>query len=747
MAEYLPPTEDLPKFNEFVFDDAYSIEGLDRRVVHKAGTETITGNKTITGTFTSTNKTTLSGELDVAGLVSGGITATSSNIPLNTDLRLLTTTYQFIVNALNNIFGTSTGYNQLRAYGTGVTASTGVYNWIEGLNQGWNWIRSDNYNHIQATSNIPSGWTAFNKMTADTGYNLLSTKAVVSTGLASQTNQMESDGKNVITSAEATATANLIDATTALGGNTIRTTTGTNLITTTSGSNTMLGGGSGNNTIERTSTGGNIIKAATGTNTIQTASTSTYGNYILHTGSSGGNYIEANNGGNNRLVAFFGGVNSMANTNTGSDANLLSCSGTGGGNTLRTTTGQNLITTGTGTNKMESASTLSTANYIQHTGASGGNYIQTTSGINTIRTSTGTNAIECVGSGSNYLQVDSGTNNIVASTGGTNSIQNTAGSNLMTAFTTGTNTIRSVTGTNTIENTGGSNLINALTTGTNTIQSVSGKNAITSTTGQIELKTGGTSLTSINIENTSVTTGGITMKTSGSSGIAISSTSATGDVTIDAVDNINLTTTGTAGEIVITSTNSNVDITCGAGDTITLTNGVTEKQTITSTTTTITNTNTGVVGNFTASRIFVGTIASNTPLLSFQLSGIKNGTSTSGGLLLQPALDNVGGQDIFNFQVPFPIRILKYVLMFDADSGVNTNLTLSFYYKTGNAGTRTFDYTETITTIVSSARSNSQSGNINGTTGLDYTNEIISIDYAASPANEWTLILYAQQRG
>jgi hypothetical protein len=48
MAEYLPPTETLPSFNEFVFEDAYSIEGLDRRVVHKAGTETITGVKTFT---------------------------------------------------------------------------------------------------------------------------------------------------------------------------------------------------------------------------------------------------------------------------------------------------------------------------------------------------------------------------------------------------------------------------------------------------------------------------------------------------------------------------------------------------------------------------------------------------------------------------------------------------------------------------------------------------------------------------
>ena len=279
--------------------------------------------------------------------------------------------------------------------------------------------------------------------------------------------------------------------------------------------------------------------------------------------------------------------------------------------------------------------------------------------------------------------------------------------------------------------------------GTNSIDIFSnGKTSITSSTGQIELSTGavpsGLNNEGILIENTSTTAGGITIRTNGT----------TGDIVLSSVDDINLTTTGTAGALTLKSTNSNVGITCGAGDTITLTNGATDKQTITSSATTMTNTNIGAVGNFVASRIFVGTIASNTPLLSFQLAGVKNGTSTSGGLLLQPAYDNVGGQDIFNFQVPFPIRILKYVLMFDADSGANTNLTLSFYFKTGgNAGTRFFDYTETITTIVSSTRSNSQTGNINGTTGLDYTTaNIISIDYASSPANEWTLILYAQQR-
>jgi hypothetical protein len=46
MAAYQPPTEILPKFNEFVFNQANSPEYLDQLVVHKAGTETITGQKT-----------------------------------------------------------------------------------------------------------------------------------------------------------------------------------------------------------------------------------------------------------------------------------------------------------------------------------------------------------------------------------------------------------------------------------------------------------------------------------------------------------------------------------------------------------------------------------------------------------------------------------------------------------------------------------------------------------------------------
>jgi hypothetical protein len=257
---------------------------------------------------------------------------------------------------------------------------------------------------------------------------------------------------------------------------------------------------------------------------------------------------------------------------------------------------------------------------------------------------------------------------------------------------------------------------------------------MSSGTGQIELTTAAATNTGINIENTNATSGGITLKTGGTTGNIVLQ-SANTIVLQDSTPTIHYTQSSTS----TTLTNATINL---------QDNTPTTRFSQTSTTTTITNTNTGVVGNFTASRIFVGTIASNTPLLSFQLSGVKSGTATSGSVLFQPSYDNTTGlNDMTNFQVPFPIRILKYVLMFDNDSGVNTSLTLSFYFKTGNAGTRTFDYTETITTIVSSARSNSQSGSINGTAGLDYTSEIISIDYAASPANEWALILYAQQRG
>jgi hypothetical protein len=85
--------------------------------------------------------------------------------------------------------------------------------------------------------------------------------------------------------------------------------------------------------------------------------------------------------------------------------------------------------------------------------------------------------------------------------------------------------------------------------------------------------------------------------------------------------------------------------------------------------------------------------------------------------------------------------------MYDNDSGANTSLSFTFTYKTGgNASTEFFYHTETFTTIVSTARANTQTGSINGTTGLDYNiNDIVGLSYSGAPANEFGVVFYAQQ--
>ena len=84
MATYQPPTEILPKFNEFVFNQANEPEYLDQLVVHKALTETITGLKTFTSNLTINNADT---RITAAGTGSG----TDGLIILNATDPMLTT--------------------------------------------------------------------------------------------------------------------------------------------------------------------------------------------------------------------------------------------------------------------------------------------------------------------------------------------------------------------------------------------------------------------------------------------------------------------------------------------------------------------------------------------------------------------------------------------------------------------------------------------------------------------------------
>ena len=188
---------------------------------------------------------------------------------------------------------------------------------------------------------------------------------------------------------------------------------------------------------------------------------------------------------------------------------------------------------------------------------------------------------------------------------------------------------------------------------------------MTSTTGQIELKTAGTSLTSINIENTSATTGGITMKASGTSGISISSTSATGDIVIASGDNINITTTNTAGEILITSTNSNVDITCGTSNAISFVAGTTEEGGVNSK---------GVFGT----SLFVGNLTTYYPVcFTIVLMQKTFNTSALTDLDFGYRINNDSANTCNRFMHPFPYVITGYSVVAD-DDALTGNFTVFF---------------------------------------------------------------------
>ena len=489
MAEYLPPTENLPKFNEFVFDDAYSIEGLDRRVVHKAGIETITGNKTFTGT------TTITGELIVdnvdTGIDSDNIILSSGG-PLGVKYNQTATT-----TILNNTDSISLQLGGNAVFGatdattrdTTITGDDNLYINCGGStkidlsstttalnNDTTNITTADDLTETSTGGNItidaPS--TAFLKGYLNlnagsqilmTGFSLLSNivgfinlGSSGSISISSPSNQLTTNGVNTITSSLSGTDANLIDATGAGGGNKIRTDTGTNTITSTTGINTLTTGNTtttanlidatatgGGNTI-RTTTGINRMTSTSGQNVITTGRTTTTSNLIDST-STGGNTIRTTSGTN--TITSTTGINTLTTGNTTSTANLIDATAAGGGNTIRTTTGTNTITTTTGSNTLTTGGTTATSNLIDSTSTGG----------NTIRTNSGTNTISST-SGNNTLTTLTGDNTMVTfSSGGVNTISSSNGSgvnpaNLITATFGGLNVIRNNTGINIMEATG-----------------------------------------------------------------------------------------------------------------------------------------------------------------------------------------------------------------------------------------------------------------------------------------------------
>ena len=682
MAAYQPPTEILPKFNEFVFNEANEPEYLDQLVVHKAGAETITGIKTFTAlpvtSITPTTDTQLTNKLYVDNAVSGGL---SGYVTLTTPQTISgdktftgVETFQndsFIVKntaGVDRITTTSTtttldntscvisaGGSSKITVGTSTTTLNNTTNNFQAggttrlqlvagtttLNNTTTNIQSGSTNKIVTTGTTTTlsnttinlqDETPTTRFTQNNGTTTITNANIGTNGILTQTGNFTAKG-TTITLQDATPTTRFLqnDGTTTITNANI----GTNGILTQTGSATLKGTtitlqdatptthflqnatattlsnttinlqdetpttrftqNNGATTITNaaiTLTGATSNTITTSGKNVMTSSEATgsgYQNDIIATGAnsqnrfksqayslfeSNQNDIQANGvpaTASNRLLT--GGRNIITSSRTTAPyANLIEATGTSGinlidataslgGNTIRTTTGENLITTTTGTNKMESASTSTSANFIQHTGASGGNFIQTTSGTNVVRTTNGGNSMECIGTGINTISVTSGTNTISSTTGtnimsssssGTNSLVTFTGLNEMRANTSGNNTITTATGRNTLTTAGTNataNLIEATAanggntirvtsaTGTNTISATAGgSNTITTTTGTNTISSANTTATANQINSSA---GGITLSAAGSSGINVTSTSATGDITITSSRNIN----------------------------------------------------------------------------------------------------------------------------------------------------------------------------------------------------------------
>lgn len=542
MATYQPPTEILPKFNEFVFNQANEPEYLDMLVVHKAGTETITGNKTITGTFTANNATTsLTASGDNNIITTGGTNyLTASGASTNNRIQnsggtnyitasgfgsnYISTSFannEIVSNSGSNTITTNTGDNV-------ITSTAGDVNIIAGTQidmSSGNLVVSNNNTTITATGTATDG--IIDLIATDpliTGlYGQVRAQAATKielsaggTGLLSifpnytynKTNQFQIDDTSLVNHLDITTTTTTLNNT-----NTNIQSGATNKITI-SGSNTTLNNAFNSITsTDATGSGYQIDLKSTGAgssnriqavfynvmfanqNDFQTTGASAtavnrilsaLGRNIITSGrtTATANLIEATAAGINEIISASGslGANTITAT-SGTGTNIIQATTAGGGNKISATTGTNTIVATTGRNTLTTAGTNATANLIDATGAGGGNTIRATN-------ATGTNTISATGGGSNTITTTTGTNTMSATAAlGNNTISATTGTNTISA-TTGTNLMTtSSTGQNKMENTGlGTNLITTANTaaGSNTISATAagGGNILSTTTGQ-----------------------------------------------------------------------------------------------------------------------------------------------------------------------------------------------------------------------------------------------------------------------
>jgi hypothetical protein len=224
-------------------------------------------------------------------------------------------------------------------------------------------------------------------------------------------------------------------------------------------------------------------------------------------------------------------------------------------------------------------------------------------------------------------------------------------------------------------------------------------------------------------------------------GVAITSTNSTGDITISSGDDITIKSTPNSG--------GNITIEVGTLSTATgllrldANDGTIEMN---SSNFSIGPTYVETTYVLYPPRIRLGTFASSQPLLSFSINAVKRGTSTSGQMCLQPQFESSTTNLSEFIMMPCNVRFLRWVIIYDNDGNTDTTMSFTLQSKIGNAGTITNERTETFTTDVASVRTNTQGGTINGTTGVDYTRDLIlGISYSGAPANEFGFIIYAQQ--
>jgi hypothetical protein len=547
MATYNPPIHQLPIFEEWVFNQANEPEYLDQLVVHKAGTEQISGNKNFTGTTTLTGNLVASG-LTITPTEISFLDGATSNLQAQIDLRALdSTVVHRIGNLPETVSGVKTFTNQI--VGTANLDVSGAGNNILTTTSGTNILRVGAIDRITTTANDTKifGLTSV-------GYRTNLKNVEINTSVASDIAFIDfhsggagtqPDGANDFDARiRSTGGTTNIDGRGAMliedGTFTVNSATSNELqvnslpkITTTSSLNTISN--TANNITA--STGDNIINTTSGLNQIRVGGTpklttgstdnnlENKANYIASSGTDGLNSINTTGANSFNIMSASGaGSRNTIVANDDNGFNRIYALGTNGyndiyavkNNTLETLSGSNIlkvgvnnkITTTTDTNTISNVNnritgtrTYTDANIIEATGAGGNNRIEassdnritTTSGYNLITTTSGTNQTSNV-SGNNTISTTSGNNDISTSTG-FNRLRNDNGINYIDAGgVNGYNEISSSNRNSIIS--GGTtaalgNLIDAVVAGGgNTMRTTTGTNLINTASGSNILQVG-----------------------------------------------------------------------------------------------------------------------------------------------------------------------------------------------------------------------------------------------------------------